>query len=97
MKKPLKCLRCLHTWTPKKSPANGPPHVCPRCHSPYYNTPRRITAGQLDKIAARLEAEKSEFLAMPMPIPLEIDTGAATIPVEIPAQSILDILKEAQP
>ncbi len=29
----LKCLRCGHSWIPRKE-AN--PDVCPKCHSPYW-------------------------------------------------------------
>ncbi len=33
-----KCLRCGHGWIPRseKKPLN-----CPRCHSPYWNVPRK--------------------------------------------------------
>ena len=33
----LKCLRCGHTWYPKK-PVE--PKVCPKCKSPYWNKPK---------------------------------------------------------
>lgn len=33
------CLRCSHKWVPI---GEGPPKVCPKCKSPYWNTPRRI-------------------------------------------------------
>lgn len=34
----LTCLRCGHTWVPRQQVT----HVCPnpKCHSPYWNTPR---------------------------------------------------------
>ena len=33
------CDRCKHTWVPRR---DGPePRVCPRCKSPYWNTPRK--------------------------------------------------------
>ena len=33
----LKCLRCRHTWYPKR-PIE--PKVCPKCKSPYWNKPK---------------------------------------------------------
>jgi predicted Zn-ribbon and HTH transcriptional regulator len=36
-----RCERCGHEWVPR---AKGEePKVCPKCKSPYWNTPRRIT------------------------------------------------------
>ncbi len=32
------CERCNHNWVPRK---NETPKVCPRCKSPYWNTPRK--------------------------------------------------------
>lgn len=32
-----KCLRCGHTWTPRKQN----PERCPKCNSPYWNKPRK--------------------------------------------------------
>ena len=34
----LKCLRCGHTWVPRRE---KPPKTCPKCHSPYWNKPRQ--------------------------------------------------------
>jgi len=34
----LECLRCQHKWNPRKKQM---PKVCPRCMSPYWNTPRQ--------------------------------------------------------
>lgn len=34
----LKCLRCGHRWPQRQE---KPPKQCPRCHSPYWNRPRR--------------------------------------------------------
>jgi predicted Zn-ribbon and HTH transcriptional regulator len=31
------CERCGHTWVPKE---NTKPRVCPKCKSPYWDTPR---------------------------------------------------------
>lgn len=33
----LRCLRCGHTWIPRKP---APPKNCPRCISPYWNKPK---------------------------------------------------------
>jgi len=37
--KKLTCLRCNHEWIPNTDKL---PKVCPKCHSPYWNTPRRM-------------------------------------------------------
>lgn len=34
------CERCGHIWTPRKSKEE--PRVCPKCKSPYWNTPRKV-------------------------------------------------------
>jgi DNA-directed RNA polymerase subunit RPC12/RpoP len=46
-----KCERCQHTWQPKpkkekekEKETQAPPVTCPRCRSPYWNTPRHIDA-----------------------------------------------------
>lgn len=36
--KGYKCLRCSHEWIPKKQQY---PKVCAKCHSPYWDTPRK--------------------------------------------------------
>ena len=33
------CERCSHTWLPRE--VGQEPKVCPKCKSPYWNTPRR--------------------------------------------------------
>ena len=33
----LKCLRCDHQWIPRIINIR----VCPKCHSPYWNKPRK--------------------------------------------------------
>jgi hypothetical protein len=35
--KGYECERCKHTWVPRE---NELPKVCPKCKSPYWNTPR---------------------------------------------------------
>ena len=34
-----RCERCAHEWIPRD--AENEPKVCPKCKSPYWNTPRR--------------------------------------------------------
>jgi predicted Zn-ribbon and HTH transcriptional regulator len=38
------CERCGHTWVPKE---NIKPKVCPKCKSPYWDTPRKISTEQI--------------------------------------------------
>lgn len=35
-----KCERCGHEWLPREK--DREPKVCPKCKSPYWNTPRRV-------------------------------------------------------
>jgi len=35
----LRCLRCDHEWLRRSLKSD--PKQCPRCHSPYWNRPRR--------------------------------------------------------
>lgn len=37
----FRCDRCGYEWIPR-SGADGEPHVCPKCHSPYWNSPKRM-------------------------------------------------------
>lgn len=39
MLKGYECERCSHKWTPMLE--SEIPKVCPKCKSPYYNTPRK--------------------------------------------------------
>ena len=39
MKRHKKCLRCQHEWFARR---DGEPLMCPKCHSPYWNTPRKV-------------------------------------------------------
>lgn len=34
-----KCERCEHVWLPRNT--DKEPRVCPKCKSPYWNTPRK--------------------------------------------------------
>lgn len=36
--KKCKCERCSHDWITR---SNDTPKVCPKCKSPYWNTPRK--------------------------------------------------------
>ena len=33
------CLRCDHKWVPREN--SEKPTVCPKCKSPYWDTPRK--------------------------------------------------------
>lgn len=35
-----RCDRCEHEWLPRDKTQD--PKVCPKCKSPYWNTPRRM-------------------------------------------------------
>jgi hypothetical protein len=52
----FRCERCNHQWTPRV--AGKEPRVCPnpKCHSPYWNTPRRSDS---KKPAARAPKRKA--------------------------------------
>ena len=39
-----RCERCEHTWIPREA-STEEPKVCPKCKSPYWNTPRRNPVG----------------------------------------------------
>ena len=38
----FRCERCDHEWLPREK--DREPRVCPKCKSPYWNTPRRTPA-----------------------------------------------------
>ena len=38
-KQGLRCERCNHIWIPRGEKTE--PEVCPKCHSPYWNKPRK--------------------------------------------------------
>lgn len=42
----LKCLRCGYTWIPRTEE----PRNCPRCHSPYWNEPRKKIAVTFEEV-----------------------------------------------
>lgn len=37
------CERCEHKWLPRDAESDEPklPRVCPKCKSPYWNSPRK--------------------------------------------------------
>ena len=37
-----RCERCSHEWVPRERDNETEPRVCPKCKSPYWNTPRRV-------------------------------------------------------
>ncbi len=39
------CERCDHKWLPKDE-SKDKPKVCPKCKSPYWDTPRRINVAK---------------------------------------------------
>jgi hyperosmotically inducible periplasmic protein len=48
-----RCERCGHEWVPRRGAK--PPKVCPRCKSPYWDTPRRspkLTSAEQSRAAA---------------------------------------------
>ncbi len=34
-----RCERCAHEWIPRDT---AEPKVCPKCKSPYWNTPKKV-------------------------------------------------------
>ena len=40
----LFCFRCYHTWKGRKE---GSPKSCPKCHSPYWNKPRKRVSREI--------------------------------------------------
>jgi len=49
-----KCFRCEHTWLPRE---DEHPKVCPKCKSPYWDTPRRDAVDIARKYAKRKKSE----------------------------------------
>jgi predicted Zn-ribbon and HTH transcriptional regulator len=43
--KGFQCERCGHIWAPREEEQ---PKVCPKCKSPYWNTPRKIQGKKQD-------------------------------------------------
>jgi DNA-directed RNA polymerase subunit RPC12/RpoP len=36
-----RCERCGHEWIPKKFNSKKKPITCPKCRSPYWDTPKK--------------------------------------------------------
>ena len=45
-----RCDRCRHEWLPRDKGQD--PKVCPKCKSPYWNTPRKLRPGESPTTAA---------------------------------------------
>jgi DNA-directed RNA polymerase subunit RPC12/RpoP len=41
-----RCLRCGHEWLPRQEQE---PRCCPKCKSPYWDRPRKVTASVAKK------------------------------------------------
>ncbi len=44
------CERCGHKWLPKDESMKDKPKVCPRCKSPYWDTPRRMNVAKKQQV-----------------------------------------------
>lgn len=64
--KQLKCLRCGHEWIPNKAEL---PRVCPSCHNPYWNKPKK--AKMIRILTKRRSKVKSMFGVIPDLPPFE--------------------------
>jgi DNA-directed RNA polymerase subunit RPC12/RpoP len=45
--KTYSCNRCKHTWYPR---IDKRPVLCPACHSPYWDKPRKIKTEKLETV-----------------------------------------------
>ncbi len=46
------CERCSHRWAPRGG-ARTEPSICPKCKSPYWNKPRKLTIAPERRAATR--------------------------------------------
>lgn len=53
-----RCERCGHEWIPVRS--GFAPKVCPKCKSPYWNTPRKTAPMTYEAFRERIQAVVSE-------------------------------------
>lgn len=56
-----RCERCEHEWIPRGDPEQEP-KVCPKCKSPYWDTPRKSATTYeyfRDQVCAALEAAET--------------------------------------
>jgi predicted Zn-ribbon and HTH transcriptional regulator len=44
------CERCGHVWVPRTK-IDDEPTICPKCKSPYWNKPRKLSVPVKDKVA----------------------------------------------
>lgn len=49
-----RCERCAHEWIPLRSTRE--PKVCPKCHSPYWNTPKKSAPMSYDDFKEKIRA-----------------------------------------
>jgi len=50
----FRCERCEHQWVPRSK--DEEPRVCPKCKSPYWNTPRRSERRKVGSHAPKRKA-----------------------------------------
>lgn len=53
--KHLICLRCNHKWLPRQETIT----ICPKCKSPYWNSPRKVGVENNEKERTRKNKRKS--------------------------------------
>jgi len=54
-----KCDRCDHEWIPRDSEQE--PRVCPKCKSPYWNTPRKERTMTYEQFRDKIESILRSF------------------------------------
>ena len=52
------CERCSHVWVPRRRTVSEP-KICPKCKSPYWNKPRKLTTSP-EKQAANRGRDRNE-------------------------------------
>ena len=63
------CDRCGHVWSPRNKSAE--PRVCPKCKSPYWNTPRKRVTYAPGKTRLSALREAGLKAAAPAPSPAQ--------------------------
>ena len=53
----FRCERCEHEWVPRNK--GEEPKVCPRCKSPYWNTPRQTERRKVEQQPPKGKARKT--------------------------------------
>ena len=51
----FQCIRCKHTWLPREQ--EQPPQTCPKCKSPYWDTPRKADLLSQGFVKSKFPAE----------------------------------------